>query len=177
MHLVVDGGDCTVGVESTVLDGLVSPPRILRPGGVTLEMIRKFKGFEDTIQGSAGAKDVADAPRTPGMKYKHYTPDARVLLVLPSTDMYTRVVTVIDEEKGKRIGVLRSTDAYSYSSLVDQEVYLGCEKTEISKHIFSGLRELESRGVEVIIVEGVDELDEGAAIMNRLGKASSKIIS
>jgi L-threonylcarbamoyladenylate synthase len=142
-------------------------------------MVRKFKGFENTI-GSASSitdKDVVGAPRTPGMKYTHYTPDSRVILVLPCEDMYSQVLKIIEEEKGRKIGVLRATDAYDYASIVDHEIFLGCEKEEIGKHIFSGLRDLEAKSVDVIIVEGVDELDQGAAIMNRLGKAASKIVS
>ncbi|KAL8841922.1 MAG: hypothetical protein Q9170_000702 [Blastenia crenularia] len=82
IKLIIDGGPCLVGVESTVVDGLVSPPVVLRPGGVSLEMLRLCAGWEDT---EVAYRDVADAdtsaPRAPGMKYKHYSPAARVILV------------------------------------------------------------------------------------------------
>ncbi|KAI4247535.1 MAG: hypothetical protein L6R40_001483 [Gallowayella cf. fulva] len=80
IDLIVDGGPCMVGVESTVVDGLTTPPVILRPGGVSIEMLRQCPGWEDV---AAGYKDSAEitAPRAPGMKYKHYSPRARVILV------------------------------------------------------------------------------------------------
>ncbi|KAI4145922.1 MAG: hypothetical protein L6R39_003640 [Caloplaca ligustica] len=80
IELILDGGPCSVGVESTVVDGLVHPPVILRPGGVSLEMLRQCSGWEHA---EVGYRDGAETgvPRAPGMKYKHYSPTARVILV------------------------------------------------------------------------------------------------
>ncbi|KAL8930506.1 MAG: hypothetical protein Q9208_000690 [Pyrenodesmia sp. 3 TL-2023] len=80
IELIIDGGRCDVGVESTVVDGLVDPPVILRPGGVSIEMLRQCPGWERV---EVGYRDGAEtgAPRAPGMKYKHYSPTARVILV------------------------------------------------------------------------------------------------
>jgi len=79
IDLILDGGPCSVGVESTVVDGLSSPPVILRPGGVSIDMLRECPGWEDVRR---AYKDGAETgvPRAPGMKYKHYSPKARVLL-------------------------------------------------------------------------------------------------
>lgn len=81
--LILDGGPCTVGVESTVLDGLRSPPAILRPGGATYETLQQLEGME---QLQVYRKHFVDqalelAPTTPGMKYRHYSPEAMVILV------------------------------------------------------------------------------------------------
>ncbi|KAL8907034.1 MAG: hypothetical protein Q9207_001646 [Kuettlingeria erythrocarpa] len=80
IEFIVDGGPCDVGVESTVVDGLVEPPVVLRPGGVSVEMLRKCPGWERV---EVGYRDGAETgvPRAPGMKYKHYSPTARVILV------------------------------------------------------------------------------------------------
>ncbi|KAL8762389.1 MAG: hypothetical protein Q9184_001603 [Pyrenodesmia sp. 2 TL-2023] len=80
IELIIDGGPCDVGVESTVVDGLVDPPVILRPGGVSIEMLRQCPGWQRV---QVGYRDGAEtgAPRAPGMKYKHYSPTARVILV------------------------------------------------------------------------------------------------
>ncbi|KAK2790160.1 hypothetical protein FQN53_000401 [Emmonsiellopsis sp. PD_33] len=81
IEMILDGGACGVGVESTVVDGLHSPPAILRPGGVGIEEIRACPGWEDVRVGyKDGALQGLEAPRAPGMKYKHYSPKARVVL-------------------------------------------------------------------------------------------------
>lgn len=88
IDIILDGAACGVGVESTVVDGLSSPPTILRPGGVGIEEIRKIQGWEDVRvaykdraqEGGKGKAEEDAAPRAPGMKYKHYSPKAKVTL-------------------------------------------------------------------------------------------------
>lgn len=78
---ILDGGPCDVGVESTVVDGLTYPPSILRPGGVSLEQIRAVPGWEDTQIAYKNSSEAGGAaPRAPGMKYRHYSPKAPVVL-------------------------------------------------------------------------------------------------
>ncbi|KAI4164898.1 MAG: hypothetical protein LQ342_001531 [Letrouitia transgressa] len=80
IDLILDGGPCDIGVESTVVDGTASPPAILRPGGISMEMLRKCPGWGDVTIGYEQGPQTA-TPRAPGMKYKHYSPRARLLLV------------------------------------------------------------------------------------------------
>ncbi|KAL2829842.1 telomere recombination-domain-containing protein [Aspergillus pseudoustus] len=81
IELILDGGPCGVGVESTVVDGLSQPPSILRPGGVSIEEIQACPGWENVQLGyHDGTFDVKEIPRAPGMKYRHYSPKARVVL-------------------------------------------------------------------------------------------------
>ena len=86
IELILDGGPCPVGVESTVVDGLCDPPVVLRPGGVAIDDLRACPGWERVQRAykdhpETGAKAAAAAaPRAPGMKYKHYSPRARVVL-------------------------------------------------------------------------------------------------
>jgi tRNA threonylcarbamoyl adenosine modification protein (Sua5/YciO/YrdC/YwlC family) len=78
---IVDGGPCDVGVESTVVDGLRDPPLVLRPGGVSIDEIRQCTGWENIQKGYKDESEIGDtAPRAPGMKYKHYSPKAKVIL-------------------------------------------------------------------------------------------------
>jgi L-threonylcarbamoyladenylate synthase len=82
IELIVDGGPCDVGVESTVVDGLNSPPAVLRPGGIGIDLIRTVPGWEKTVVGYHDVSMKGDAaPRAPGMKYRHYSPKAPVMLV------------------------------------------------------------------------------------------------
>lgn len=81
IDLILDGGPSGVGVESTVLDGLCDPPAILRPGGLGIEELRQVPGWENVVLGyHDGTLDVKEIPRAPGMKYRHYSPKARVVL-------------------------------------------------------------------------------------------------
>ncbi len=81
IRYIVDGGSCDVGVESTVVAGLQDPPLVLRPGGVSIDEIRKCEGWEETIKGYKDESELGEAaPRAPGMKYKHYSPKAKVVL-------------------------------------------------------------------------------------------------
>ncbi|KAL9595442.1 MAG: hypothetical protein Q9179_004983 [Wetmoreana sp. 5 TL-2023] len=105
IHFIVDGGPCTVGVESTVVDGLADPPVILRPGGVSIEMLRHCPGWENvTVAYEDGIE--TSAPRAPGMKYKHYSPKARVILVSGSlsVDLVRKYIGT-----GRAIGLAKTT--------------------------------------------------------------------
>lgn len=103
IDLILDGGPCTVGVESTVVDGLTIPPVILRPGGVSIDMLRDCPGWEDV---RVAYKDGAETgvPRAPGMKYKHYSPNAKVILFHGQLDA-TFAKKYLD---GGSIGILRT---------------------------------------------------------------------
>jgi tRNA threonylcarbamoyl adenosine modification protein (Sua5/YciO/YrdC/YwlC family) len=81
IELVLDGGPSGVGVESTVVDGLCGTPAILRPGGIGIEELRQCAGWENvTLAYNDGTLDAKEIPRAPGMKYRHYSPRARVVL-------------------------------------------------------------------------------------------------
>ncbi|PBP19463.1 translation factor [Diplocarpon rosae] len=81
IDIILDGGPCLVGVESTVVDGLCDPPVVLRPGGVSIDRIRECEGWAGVVKGYKDASEIgASAPRAPGMKYKHYSPRAKVVL-------------------------------------------------------------------------------------------------
>lgn len=88
IELVLDGGPSGVGVESTVVDGLCDPPAVLRPGGVGIEELRECPGWEKVaVAYSDGGFDVKAIPRAPGMKYRHYSPKARVVLFEPGSSI------------------------------------------------------------------------------------------
>jgi L-threonylcarbamoyladenylate synthase len=80
IETILDGGPCDVGVESTVVDGLSSPPLILRPGGISIEQLRECEGWENTQIGYKDTSEKDSKPKAPGMKYRHYSPKATVVL-------------------------------------------------------------------------------------------------
>ncbi|KAI9202348.1 DHBP synthase RibB-like alpha/beta domain-containing protein [Polychytrium aggregatum] len=200
--LIIDGGSCDSGVESTVLDGFATPPAILRPGGITYEQIKAFEGMENV---RVYRRDYVDealeaAPTTPGMKYRHYSPNVEVVLFevssteghLPNEAVLSKRRAMVQTEITKRlesspgpIGVLRTWFAagdteggFRYDGNV-AELALGAESDphKVAQELFKGLRELEERKVAYIFVEGIGEKGEGLAVMNRLRKAASTVVS
>ena len=191
IEVILDGGPCEVGVESTVVDGLSDPPLILRPGGISIEQIKECQGWENLVKGYKDGLEMGKAPKAPGMKYKHYSPRAKVVLVeagagsgrLDSSIAHDHMVHGV-----KSIGILRTRHwkaGQSKTALVDGDVNglkapkiidigLGETTAGIARGLFSGLRELDQHGVDVIFVEGIDdsEGDAAAAVMNRLRKAA-----
>jgi L-threonylcarbamoyladenylate synthase len=114
IDLILDGGPCGVGVESTVVDGLSDPPAVLRPGGIGIEEIRSCPGWERVKVGyQDGALQANDVPRAPGMKYKHYSPRAEVVL-FESTSNIASIARRIREDLNntaigaRRVGIVRT---------------------------------------------------------------------
>ncbi|CUM47529.1 unnamed protein product [Debaryomyces tyrocola] len=181
---IIYGGACDVGVESTVVDGLVNPPMLLRPGGVSVEDVRKTGGglWENVVLAKKTAGK-SEAVKTPGMKYKHYSPSAKVVLFINCGDGIAALNKYISENnipESKTIALLKSrcfTDARAISRQINIEEDLGATGLEISRNLFKLLRQVDEQGVDIIFVEGIDETDEGLAVMNRLSKAAFETIN
>ncbi|ODV89679.1 hypothetical protein CANCADRAFT_4304 [Tortispora caseinolytica NRRL Y-17796] len=173
--LILDGGPCDVGVESTVVNGLVSPPLLLRPGGYSLEEIRQLGGtsWQDVVVGKATAQ-ADEKVQTPGMKYKHYSPTAKVVLFSTSTDPEGYLSEVSDAAKVIVLRTQRFPETIDRANVTVEN--LGATGKEISRNLFAALRHADEVGADLVLVEGTDESNEGLAVMNRLRKAASLII-
>ena len=176
---ILDGGACDVGLESTVVDGLTTPPMLLRPGGVSLEQIKAVGGTAwSNIKVSKASATANEAVKTPGMKYRHYSPTAKVILFLNCKDGIAAVRTYMEQNLvplSARIALLRSryfAPADQISPQICLDRHLGVSGNHISHNLFHSLRHVDEANVDLIFVEGIDELDEGLAIMNRLNKAA-----
>jgi L-threonylcarbamoyladenylate synthase len=260
IEIILDGGPCQVGVESTVVDGMCNPPVVLRPGGVSIDDIRECAGWAGVVKGYKDQSEIgASAPRAPGMKYKHYSPKAKVVLFEAASKRNSQVgkemiggvpleAWKLVEAKGKRLSYLgletlewpinigivttkhwarfaglhlvkwsghRGVNSWLYITRQKElettnsfavhggelyegagaivapemeprhgdehiadiiEISLGRNTKDIAHGLFSALRELDQRGVDIIYVEGIeDEGDIAAAVMNRLRKAATAI--
>lgn len=189
--MILDGGPCSFGLESTVLDGMSDIPSILRPGGISLDQIRSCIGFEKTILWTPASNDNnhadSDAPRTPGMKYTHYTPNCEVVLIRAKIrkseqreelQQYLSYI-MCQSNPVKKVGILRTGGICEKENRRDEnviEIHLGESNENVARNLFKGLRDLEQVGVEIILVEGVCDEGQGLAVMNRLFKASMKVI-
>lgn len=171
--VILDGGPTQVGLESTVLDMTSGTPVILRPGGVTYEQLC---GVLKNVEIDNGLLSDGFAPKSPGMKYTHYSPKAEVILVIGSTEKVIESVKKIAEREinlGRKIGImatLETMDKYSIGDVLD----IGSREdpSTIAANLFAALREFDIRGVDLIIAEGIDEKGIGLAVMNRIKKAS-----
>lgn len=179
--LIIDGGQCNVGLESTVVDGTVNPPMLLRPGGLSLEDISSIgHGWEKIILGKKTAGQY-EKVRTPGMKYKHYSPNAKVILFEgfeDINDVFKKYEENDNSLKNKKIAILKSRNWGNPIENTNRLIIeLGKTGEDIQRNLFSALRDADKEKVDLIFVEGVGEEDEGLAIMNRLSKAASEIIT
>lgn len=174
--MILDGGVCTVGVESTVLDLTGEVPTILRPGGITKEQLEEVLGKVAVDRPSEN-----QAPKAPGMKYRHYAPKGDLTLLIGER---ANILRKMNEEirKGqarlKKVGILCTLESAAdlHCQLPDLLFVLGSENNpkEVAGNLYEGLRLCDEQGIDIILAEGVSESGLGFAIMNRLLKASGQ---
>ena len=168
---VLDGGPCEVGLESTVVgigpEGVV----ILRPGAVTREMIASLTGGS-VVEYSGGS----ETPPSPGMKYTHYAPEARVYLVAAVPEGPQRIRRLAQElsAAGEKVGVLAHDDTLGLISTEFVRLSLGPrDDLSFAAHVlYAQLRLADEADLTALVVEGVAAAGVGAALMNRLRKAA-----
>ena len=168
--LILDGGPVSVGVESTVLDLTGPIPVLLRPGAVTPEEIRAVVGRVE--MGSTG--DLLR--RSPGTRYRHYSPQAETVLIVRPRPELTRKVVEEYVRKENRVGVIlrgRGETATSSRLIVEE---LPDDLAGYARGLFAALRALDDSGVDVIVVEGVEEEGLGLAVMDRLRRAATVVV-
>lgn len=179
---VLDGGECMVGVESTVLSLLDSPPAILRPGAITLEMLRSVLG-NNLVDLSTDRGEYRGTPPAPGMKYRHYAPRAPLYLVEAGEKQEQQLAALLQDliSRGKRPGLLLTLETVqALPSLYEFPLEILASRQDAaaaSKQLYGALRRLDSIPVDVIIAEGLAEKEMGRALMNRLRKAADHVIA
>ena len=172
---IIDGGDCEVGVESTIIDLSGDLPVILRPGGITFNQIKVLLPNVVIDSHVLSCVTVDDKPKCPGMKYKHYAPDADVTVVEGElTAVRRKIAELIKENNGEKIGVLAYDGAEYRTALV---IYSGADNRTFAKNLFRELREFDEKGIKTVYAEFVYDEDYGLAVKNRLYKsAGNKVI-
>ena len=159
VDLILDGGPCPVGVESTIISFLEERPRLLRPGGVSLEEIESLIGKVET-------KSIEeDRPSAPGMLSKHYAPRTPITLDWngESLDIY----------KGKKIGLLAFKETKNHLKFHSVEVLSRKgDLREAAANLFAAIRRMDALDLDLILAEPIPEVGLGRAIMDRLRRAS-----
>lgn len=191
---IIAGGDCRLGIESTVLDMTGPLPTILRPGGVTREDLERVLGEVHLDPALDPTGDdfgrPGEKPRSPGMKYAHYSPGAEMIIV--NGDL-AQVVNKIQELRagfegeGKRVGIICTDESLKmYEDGEEARPASGPgsgrpiikslgsrqDPTAIARNLFRLLREFDKSQVDIILCESIDHGQVGQAIMNRLAKAA-----
>lgn len=168
---ILDGGACSVGVESTVIDFVGDTPRLLRAGGMPLEPLEE-------VIGKIQREVKSDKPLCPGMKYKHYAPTCDVTVVMPGEKQQQKTIDLYDKlvSEGKKTVIL-SLDGH-IPAYGDRNIFnVGADSCEYAHNLFSLLRECDKVGYDAAIAEGVTDQGYGLSVMNRVCKsAGGKII-
>lgn len=179
IDMVLDSGACSVGLESTVLDCSSTAPTILRPGGVTQEMLLEY--LPQLIAAKSRAVNDSGSPKAPGMKYRHYAPNAPLMLFAceNSDTMETLLQTAKQSlDQGKKVGAIVSEETVKRLPpeviAVSYGPRMQCEQA--ATVLYEALRYFDKNPVDMILAEGLPEQGIGRALMNRLHKAASSVV-
>ena len=178
IDLLLDGGPTPIGLESTVLDLTGAQPALLRPGGVSMEALRQHIPDLVFVPRYVENDPAASALASPGMLLKHYSPRAELLLFAGSPERALarmRQAALAAIQHGERVGVmLPNEEIGTFADLAVVIIPLGPrdDMSQIGRRIFAGMRELDRRGMQRILVRGVARTGIGLAIWDRLLRAA-----
>ncbi|HZC07309.1 MAG TPA: L-threonylcarbamoyladenylate synthase [Ktedonobacterales bacterium] len=173
---VLDGGPCVVGVESSVLDLTSEPPRLLRPGGVTLEQLREI--IPNAQGPDEHASTAAGVARAPGQMARHYAPRTR-LIVYDATADAGRVAVLVGARRavadGSRVGALVPDDeaaALEALGAVVERLGPASDPAEQTRRLYAALRALDARGCDLLLAHTFASEGLGLALRDRLRRAA-----
>ncbi len=174
--LIIDGGRSVIGLESTIVDMTGRVPCLLRPGYISLSMLKDRVGKVDVDPAVTGEADPSVKPKAPGMKYRHYAPKGSLYIVKGERGNVIKRISELSRaasEKGLKTGVIASEETKDeYHSGIVVSVGARENEEEVAKNLFSVLRYMDSEGAEVIYSEEFNTPELGDAIMNRLIRAA-----
>ncbi len=168
---VIMGEQCEVGIESTVVDMTAETPTVLRPGKITAEWISGVLGKDAVYDKSLfaepaqiadpneGVADTEQAPKSPGMKYKHYAPNAKVRLIDGDEESFMSKALVLGSEakrNGETVAILNYGD----------------DANKAAYKLFTDLRELDRQGYDQIYIRSLEQVGYGFSVMNRMLKSA-----
>lgn len=164
--LILDAGPTCIGLESTVLDATCSPPVILRPGGVTQEAI------EAVIGPMQEATNPEQRRRSPGTRYRHYSPRARVLLLEEAETGLLQTAVTAALQRNERVGCLLHRLETGDLPPSVRVARVGGSVEDYAQRLFAALRALDTLNLDLIVVEGIPAQGLGVAVMDRLRRAA-----
>lgn len=175
IDMIIDGGNVDIGLESTIVDMTVEPPMILRPGAITKEMLEEVVG-EVTVDATLLAEEATEAPKAPGMKYRHYAPKAQLMIVEGEMEEAVKAIRQIAYEQtrlGYKVGIIATSETEEfYTTGIVKNIGTRSNENSIAKNLYRVLREFDEEDVDYIYSESFKADGIGDAIMNRLNKAA-----
>lgn len=167
---ILDGGPCAVGVESTIVDLTGETPRLLRPGGITLEQLESVLGHVTVDAAVTEQLKEGERPRAPGMKYRHYAPKAPVTVV---TGEPAQSAAYIAAHACAGDGVLCFDEyAHLFPGCTVEQLGSAERPEEQARHVFGALRRFDGTAVSAIWAQCPHSEGMGLAVANRLNKAA-----
>ncbi len=167
---IIDGGACSVGVESTVIEIISGIVNVLRPGGITKS------DLEEVLKNVTVDKHVTEmvsdgeTPRSPGMKYKHYAPNAEVVVYVGDTkNTALEIKGLLALEKDIPCGVI-CYDGFAFDC--ETVLYMGENNKTYAERLFDALRQCDTLGIKKVFAQFTEDEDYGLAVRNRLFKAA-----
>ena len=177
IDMILDGGAVEIGVESTILDVTVEPPMILRPGAISAEMLQEVIGAVEVDKAILDAEST-QAPKAPGMKYRHYAPKAKLIVVEGTQEDSVKAIQKLCESlqhRGVLSGVIGTDETVAqYSCGIVKSIGSREDEASIAHNLYGVLRAFDQEKVEYIYSEAFFGEGIGHAIMNRLLKAAGQ---
>ena len=175
IDMILDGGECKVGLESTIVDFTEEVPVVLRPGYISLPMLEQVIGTVKMDRGLI-SEDSGVHPKAPGMKYRHYAPKADLIVVEGEEEDVVSAISLLASEavgKGQIPGIIATEETCSrYEQGLVQCIGSRKDEESIAKHLYNVLRSFDESNAAVIYSEAFYTPRMGQAIMNRLLKAA-----
>ena len=169
---IICGGECSIGVESTIIDMTGDIPTILRPGGITIEDVIEVCGCGQLDKHVLESVAEKEQPKCPGMKYKHYAPDAEVTVIEGGRKSVAGKISELcraARNQGKTVGVLAEDDC-GYDA--DLFISSGKDNKEFAGKLFGALREFDENKIDTVFVQFSRQDSYGLAVKNRLYKSA-----
>ncbi len=166
---ILDGGKCSVGIESTVITLATKPPRLLRPGGITREQIEKVIGkieVDDAVLNELKQDEVASSP---GMKYKHYSPRAKVIIV---KDYKNKYIEYVNNKASSNVGALCYDEDVSLLKVKTYSIGKKQDVNAYAENLFAQLRKIDEDSINTVYARCPDINGVGMAVYNRLIRAA-----
>jgi L-threonylcarbamoyladenylate synthase len=176
IDVIIDGGRTRIGIESTVIDMTTTPPVLLRPGGLPLEEIEKVIGHVRKLSDELSILK-SEPARSPGMKYRHYAPKARMVIVEGNKDVVQAEIGELAKKslkEGKRVGILTFYRGFNVDGCITK--YAGSRPETVARRLFEILRGFDKDGIDLIISESYEGKGLRLGIADRLRRAAGRII-
>ena len=180
IDMIIADDTIDIGVESTIVDLSEEIPTILRPGFITKNQLEEILGQVNVDPAIEGILNDGTVPKAPGMKYKHYAPEADMVIVEGQQENVVALINELVQEKknaGCKVGVMASSEtAALYQADVVKAVGSRADEAAAARNLYAALRDFDEAEVKYIFTESFPANDVGQAVMNRLIKAAGHTI-